>query len=942
MLQKQPLVRQVLYVFAILCLPLAGNLSAADDYAQTIKPLLVKYCQSCHNAAENKGDLNLARFATGDELAADAERLQGLLEAVGEGFMPPAAAKQQPTAAERKLLIDWLSTQLQHIAEANAGDPGKVVLRRLTNSELNYTLADLIGLERDWTKDFPHDGSGGEGFSNTGQTLQMSASQIEKYLALAQRVSEHALMLPGSGPIFLESPVAALPDTERGRLALLRLDQFCRNNKLVYQDITPREQITSYAYSDKKSIDGDGFRHMTGYKGFSSETPGATLSFLGSTHRLFYRTERLNPTPFTFMIHRGEIFGPAGEPLTDEQRKKWEDLWLDLRYATQYARPVKISLLHRWFSHQPYRLGDNPQLEAEMQKWKVGDGKSPNDKRYSLDPNIDLSFTVLALADYVRDIRSFTPEQLRDYANIQHSRDGESRTLMVPNHDAFDAFIQLSFSDVQIEELWQLTCDPQSKLAQRLGDVPSKQMQEEWKRWSFEQQKWQLAVSVSAQEALCQFAERAWRRPLSENGRQAIHDQFTHGMADGQSLQQAMQLPLLRIFMSPHFLYRMEFGAVSTEAQAPAIQPLGDFELANRLSYFLWSSLPDEQLWQAAQRRQLSDPQELANQARRMLHDPRIRRFSREMFGQWLGFYRFQEFDRPDAERFPEFDAELREQMYGEAIDFCTDLAANDRDIRLLLTADYAFLPRRLAEHYGVPLEPNEKVWANFASREQDATQLVTAPRISLAETNRRGVLGWGAMLTATAHPLRTSPVLRGNWILEDLLGIPTPPPPSAVPELPEDEKNDQGLTIAQLLARHRQDKACSVCHDRIDPLGVALEEFDPIGRFRARDINGNLIEASSKLHDGTALAGVDGLVDYLGQEKQTALFVKRFSRKMLGYALGREVLPGDTALLEEINTTLAANDYRFSLIVEAIVRSPQFRNLRRDSSPGSAERNKP
>ncbi len=269
--------------------------------------------------------------------------------------------------------------------------------------------------------------------------------------------------------------------------------------------------------------------------------------------------------------------------------------------------------------------------------------------------------------------------------------------------------------------------------------------------------------------------------------------------------------------------------------------------------------------------------------------------------------------------------------MDAEAIDFCTDLVANDRDIRLLLTADYAFLSRRLAEHYGVPAVENENPWDAFSQQGGDPAGLTMAPRISLAATPRRGVLGWGVFLTGQSHPLRTSPVLRGNWILADLLGKPTPPPPAAVPELPPDEKNEQGLTIAQMLAKHRADAACAVCHDRMDPLGLALENFDPIGRWRDRDINGNSVNSEVVLHDGTPLAGFPGLIAYLDQQEQRQRFCERVSRKVLGYALGRTVLPGDAPLLDEIQQKLAAHEYRFSWILDSIVSSPQFRHLKRD-----------
>ena len=909
-----------------------GNEPAAtntldEEFRQAIQPLLVKYCHDCHNAKKAAGDLDLVGFDTAADLVADMDRLERMLVAVSEAFMPPKDAKRQLRDADRSTLIKWFRVRMQRIAMARAGDPGKVVVRRLTNAELDYTLEDLTGIRRNWTKDFPHDSSGGEGFSNTGQTLQMSASQIEKYLTLAQHLADHALMLPGSGPVFLDSPVSGEAAVENARFALDRLDRFCRSKHLTYVDATPREQITSYAYPDDKLKAQHGFGLMTGYMRFSDEVPGSVFSFIGSTHRLFYRTEKLNPTPFSFMIHRGNV---ANE-LTADELATWDNLWYDLRYTTRFARPAKISLLHRWLSHQAYRMGDNPMLEQEMSKWKVGNGKSPDGyKRFTLDPNIDLSFTVLTLANYIRDIRAFTPDELLVFGNIQHSRDGESRTLMVPNHDAFDAWLHRSFDDRQIEQLWQIICDPESSLAKRLGRVPSRVLQSQWNTWTDRHREWDDRMLPASAKSLCEFAERAWRRPLNQREHSLFRKQLTSAIENGKTLQEAARLPLIHIFLSPNFLYRMELGDHPADERKLDVRGLDDYELANRLAYFLWSSAPDRQLRAAAARGELTNSEILVEQARRMLREPRIRRFSREFFGQWLGFYRFNDMSRPAAERFPEFDAELRAQMVNEAIDFCTDLVAHDRDVRLLLSADYAFLPRRLAQHYGMPANQYEKLWADF-DQAVEPHRLISAPRISLNGTNRRGVLGWGAVLTATSHPLRTSPVLRGNWILDDLLGIPTPPPPNSVPELPADEKNDSGQSVAELLERHRQDEACSVCHDRIDPLGLALENFDPIGRFRQRDLNGILIKADTKLADGTPLPGTQGLLSYLQQDKQQALFVNRLSRKMLGYALGREVLLGDTPLLDTIHAKLESSDYRMSVIIESIITSSQFRNTRHD-----------
>ncbi len=931
-MSRPPGLLLVAALLATATISLAAEGTTVHDFEQAIKPLLERHCSACHNARVRKGDLDLATIIKDGTLAGNAERMQTMLEVVGEGFMPPNDAPQPLAAAERRMLNEWLEQRIEEAAKAQAGDPGRVVLRRLTNAELNFTLADLTGLDRDWTKDFPRDGSGGEGFSNTGQTLQMSAGQFEKYLELAQRLAASAIVFPGSGPIFMEAPV---PQTERSRLALERLDAFCDEHLVEYQDRTPPEQLMSYAYPEGKSSTLDfGATGLRGYSKYSNARPGDPLRFLLTSHRLFYRNERLCPSPLTFAVPQGAIAKLRGREMQADEARQWESLWLDLRYATSFTRPFKVSLLHRWFSFQPYLPGDNPEFEESIRQFRA---------RKPLDPTRQLSFTVMSLAGYIRDIRPVAAGELRDYANIQNSADGESMGTMVPNHDAFDAFIHLSLDDDQIEKLWDMACDPRSDLAQRLKGVPPKEMQAEWASLGGKQRAWQAQVLPSSKASLCDFVARAWRRPLTQAETAGFHARIDQALADGQSLAEAVQASLVHVFVSPNFLYRIERGHEPAAGNESNVRPLDDFELASRLSYFLWSSLPDAELCDAAGRGELSDPAGLAAQARRMLKDRRIRRFASEMFGQWLGFYRFDEFHGPSTERYPEFDEDLRRAMFGEAVEFCTDLVANDRDVRLLLTADYAFLPsRRLAEHYGLENlgNPADDAWVNF--KQGEPSGVVTAPRISLAPSARRGVLGWGAVLTATSHPLRTSPVLRGNWILSDLLGIPTPPPPNAVPELPEDEKNGQGLTVAQMLARHRQDAACAACHDRIDPLGLALENFDPIGRFRSKDINGTSIGSNAKLHDGRSLEGMAGLVAYVNEEKQQRLFVRRVSRKVLGYALGRSMLPGDSPLLDEIGQKLAANGGRFSTIVEAVVTSPQFRYLKQEHAASVLREEKP
>ena len=296
--------------------------------------------------------------------------------------------------------------------------------------------------------------------------------------------------------------------------------------------------------------------------------------------------------------------------------------------------------------------------------------------------------------------------------------------------------------------------------------------------------------------------------------------------------------------MAPAFLYRVE------PAQLSAVRPLSGWELASRLSYFLWSSVPDDELRRAAGAGELSKPEQLERQVKRMLADPKARRFSTEFFGQWLGFYRFDQYRGVDTTRFPEFTDEVKSAMYDEAVSFFEHVVRKDRPVRDMLFADYTFLNKTLAKHYGVKKE--------IKSRTQP--ELVEGAN----EFHRGGLLRLGAVLTATSAPLRTSPVKRGDWVLRRVLGTPTPPPPADAGSIPGRRQAFGGLTLFEKLAAHQRNPTCAGCHTRIDPLGFPLEHYDAIGRWRDSYTDGKPIHDSSTLADKTPISGVDGLLDYL------------------------------------------------------------------------------
>lgn len=402
------------------------------------------------------------------------------------------------------------------------------------------------------------------------------------------------------------------------------------------------------------------------------------------------------------------------------------------------------------------------------------------------------------------------------------------------------------------------------------------------------------------------FAERAWRRPLAGSERATLGD-FYQQLTNQQHLGHtaATRALLTRILMSPAFLFRADVGS-----PMPGSARLSDWELASRLSYFLWSSAPDEELLAAAASGQLNTNEMLEQQTRRLLKDEKARRLATEFFGQWLGFYQFDRFRGVDPDRFPEFDDRLRQSLYDESIAFFEHIVRASRPLEEILFADYAFLNTRLAQHYGL----------DGSALGERCTKVE-----NVSASHRGGLLALGSIMAATSAPLRTSPVKRGDWILRRVLGTPVPPPPANVGSIAADDTPADGQTVRQRLEAHRRDAACMNCHSRIDPPGFALEHYDTLGRWRAAYRDGQPIDDVLTLADGRAIAGPDGLKAYLkGHQDQ---FYRTLSTKLLAYALGRSELAGDRDLMNQMLAHARTGQGNLADLIVDIVHSPQFRN---------------
>ena len=416
-----------------------------------------------------------------------------------------------------------------------------------------------------------------------------------------------------------------------------------------------------------------------------------------------------------------------------------------------------------------------------------------------------------------------------------------------------------------------------------------------------------------ATEIVARLARLAFRRPVTGGDVEMLLGFFESGRARG-GFDAGIEMALRRILVSPDFLFRRETDPADAAPGAP--YAVSDLELASRLSFFLWSSIPDDELLAAAERGALRDPDVLGAQVRRMLADPRTAALVDNFGGQWL-YLRNMPLVTPDPQAFPEFDANLREALARELTLFLDSQIREDRGVLDLLTADYTFVNERLAEHYGMP-----NVYGNHFRRvELRGPQAV-----------RRGLLGKGGLLTVTSYAHRTSPVLRGKWLLENVLGTPPPPPPPDVPALEEnDEAGAAPRSVRDRLEQHRANPVCASCHRIMDPLGFALENFDGVGRWRDVGEDGAPIDASGTLTDGTPVDGPGTLRRALRGRGEN--FVTTVAEKLLTYALGRGVESFDGPAVRRIVDAAAGEGYRWSALVEGIVRSTPFQ-MRRSAEP--------
>jgi hypothetical protein len=946
-----------------------------ERFTKQVRPFLERYCFSCHGAKKPEAELDLSRDATVAAVVKNARQWELVRNRLQAQEMPPEDALRQPKRDERAAVIAWLDELREQQIHRNAGDPGTVLARRLSNAEFDYTIRDLTGVDLRPTREFPVDPANEAGFDNSGESLVMSPALLKKYLAAVRRIADHIVLKP-QGFVFAPHPVVT--DTDRDKYCVQRILDFYAAHKVDLADYflaackyrhrqrlgRPDAELTHFAAEAGLSAkylaliwsgltEGETTAGpLTIVRKLWSDLPAPTRSDCERLRDLVVRLRRqLVPKvgklhvkgisdgsqPFVLWRNRqlasrhrsysGEVFSDirklagqlrgADAELAEVLAVKKSNSESERRLLGELERfcslfPDAFVVIDRGPYFDPKAAGKGRPLTAGfhlMQGYFRDDqplcdlildekGRCELDELWH-----ELNFIALApmrqYKDFIFFERAEPPRFLYDAEfDFARSEDKDAISESKMNRLA-KAYLARAIKKGAGDEARQA-------IESYFADISADIRQVERDR---------LAAESSHLQALVRFTERAYRRPLSKSEREEVLAFYRKLRREELGHEEALRDALASVLLSPHFCYRFDLA----EAGAKASRPLSDHELASRLSYFLWSSMPDAELLAHAAKRDLHKPELLKAQARRMLRDPKARGLAIEFAGNWLDFRRFEEHNSVDRQRFPSFTNELRQAMFEEPIRYFLDIAQRNRSILDLLYGNDTFVNRPLARHYGIP-EPSK----------------VSGEWVHIADARpygRGGLLPMAVFLTKNAPGLRTSPVKRGYWVVRRVLGEQIPPPPPTVPELPKDEAKLGELTLPQVLARHRDNKACAGCHRRFDSIGVVFEGFGPIGEYRVKDLSGHPVQIEAAFPDGKERKGMQGLRAYLREKRQDD-FIDNLCRKLFSYALGRGMLVSDEKTLDDMRAKLEADGYAFGGLVEAIVASPQFLNKRGYDDP--------
>jgi Protein of unknown function (DUF1592)/Protein of unknown function (DUF1588)/Protein of unknown function (DUF1585)/Protein of unknown function (DUF1595)/Protein of unknown function (DUF1587)/Planctomycete cytochrome C len=833
--------------------------SDLESFSKDIRPILEHACVRCHGAETQEGNI---RIDTLDPDLAHGSDVSWWLEVVAvlsNGEMPPA--EEEPLRDdERSKLVEWLSQELQVASMVRRSEQAHSSFRRLTRYEYNYALQDLLGLPYDFARDLPPESISEDGFLNSSDLLHMSASQFGTYRELSHKALKKATVRGTQpAPIYWTVSMQAAAAT-----AWAKQDEELEKLNEKFKD-DPEKQKKQI---ERRTTELQSRRHGTHYKDLKTGRVADVSWDYGEAKYAWRPTPA--PTEMPTDLDQVVILPPRKHLIVE----------LGDRIPDEGTLRVKLRA-----SRTNIDAERTPSLQLEF-GWQAS-----NDSQASVRiSNQDIPIDALPGQSqvYQWDIPLCEVQPRNSVRGVWKMGDlpSPSEYVKLVNSSVSEGEIQIDFVEITAP------------------------VYEQWPSASHARIFFQSANSdnetVYANEVLTKFMSRAWRRTVTTaevEQKLALFNKVRPACSD---FVEAMNEVLATVLASPKFLYLGQADASVAHLTTPEQSRLSQSELATRLSIFLWCSVPDETLLDLAARGELSHPDVLAGQVERMLADSRTRRFAEHFVRQWLGM-QLLDYLHVDAKVYPQFDAMLKEAMQEEPVAFFQEVLNKNSNVLEFLHADYTMANERLAKHYGI-----------HGVNGNDYRRIALEP-----QHKRGGLLTQAGLLAMNSDGKDSHPLKRGVWMLKGLLDDPPPPPPPAVPKIDLTDPEIAKLSLKQRIENHRNQAACISCHSKIDPWGIAFENFDAVGNWRTQ-IQGVAVDASSQLFNGQMLDGVDGIKRFLLENRQDQ-FVRALVHKMTTYALGRPLTFGDRAAVDQITANVRQRGDGLATLVSMIVSSQIF-----------------
>lgn len=874
---------------------LGAETAAIARFENEIRPLLERHCTRCHGAEKQKGNLNLDRLSPDLVNGHDADHWQEVLDRLNLGEMPPED-EPQPTREEKLALIDWLTGQMQLAIQQRRSNGGRTVVRRMTRYEYDYTMRDLLGVDFNYADGLPPEGASAAGFRNDGRVLAMSPLQVEVMLKNTLRAMEKVI-LSGPPPTHYDYHIEVEKHQPEFRPST-------PEEQAMFPDFA-RQASTSYKY-EKDRVQTSGVSLHPFFKK-KSNIPQELFGEV-AVSRKYPDYLQLDMERFTFPGQANMILNKVTMVRVDIRDFPREgDVELEIGAAAV-----------------PGADGRHPRLLVELGFW----GSMASKPR---KPILDVE--VRGTPDKPETFKARARIENFPLPSLKKPRVPELWMLIWNMASVPHGGIKGRTLERALEEALPLRAKEPKLLVDYVkfrGPVLDGWPPAYHRAILFDGDR--SDESAYVREVLRRFLSRAYRRPATTQEIEQMQALYAELRPEHPSLETAMRKVLATILCSPKFLYLVEPTPESSDR--PTRRRLNDYELANRLSYFLWCSMPDRELLALAEQERLNDPGTLKRQVIRLLDDPRSDRFARHFSEQWLKLDGLVQV-AVNPEFYPDWDDSLKDDMREETQRFIAHAFRENLPCQDLLGGGFTILNERLAAHYGIP----GVVGHEFQ-------------RVDLKPGYRRGsgLLGHAGILLANSDGEHSHPIKRGVWILDRLLASPPPEPPPGVPGLEQGNSDIASLPLKEQLERHRNEVSCAHCHAKLDPWGVALEHYDAVGRWREVVRLRNVIpvvdsgddklrkkkrpakatwseqpvDARSKLPDGAWLNGLKGLERALIHRRGED-FAGGVAKRLTAYAFGRTLDLADRPEIESLLKTWKSRDYRLRDLIQAIVASESF-----------------